>query len=290
MTYHELWQRLTGIYDPEEARSIVRWVLDAIFGLSLTDIACGKVNDLSADGQASLEKIMKRLETGEPVQYVLGYNRFCGRTFHVRTGVLIPRPETEELCRRIISEHSCPVCALLPPEPRTILDIGTGSGCIAVTLALDLWPSKVTAWDNSADALFIARENAKRLHATVNFQLQDMLNAPIEDEQWDIIVSNPPYVMEKERQTMARNVLDHEPAGALFVPDDDPLLFYRAEADYAIRALKPGGMLFLELNPLQATALEEMLQKKGFDGIELWKDAAGRLRFCKAMRPLPTKL
>ena len=234
MTYSILWHRLLPLYDPNEAQGIVRWVLDVAFGMSLTDIVCGKVSDLSRDDADRLEKMMQRLEKGEPVQYVLGETEFCDRVFRVAPGVLIPRPETADLCQRILAANARPYCCLQPPEPLRVLDVGTGSGCIAITLALGLAPVEVSAWDISPDALLVARANAHRLQAQVNFELRDALQAATcaaangEDDRWDVIVSNPPYIAERERADMRPNVLNHEPELALFVPDDDPLRFYRA--------------------------------------------------------------
>ena len=283
MTYEDSWHRLSSLYDADEAKAIVRWVLDVRFGLSFTDILCGKVSELSADDQEELEKIMLRLEKGEPVQYVLGLADFCGRQFHVAHGVLIPRPETAELCRWITP------CEVSPCE---IIDIGTGSGCIAITLALEIPKAKVTAWDISDDALQIAQENAKALGADVTFEKRDILSSSntiptlfhIPSNEYDIIVSNPPYICDKEKVSMEKNVLEHEPHLALFVPDNDPLLFYRAIAKYAIEALKPDGMLFFELNPIYAGDTESMLLDLGFRHTELREDQYGKLRFLKATK------
>lgn len=305
MTYRELYTRLAPAIlrhhaspsmTPEEgtaeAQATVRLVLEERFGLSLTDIASGKVNELSADDLASLEKIMQRLEAGEPVQYVLGEAEFCGRWFIVETGVLIPRPETEQLVEWIRSDYNLPFCALQPPAPLQVLDIGTGSGCIATSLELGLFNAAVTAWDVSGDALLIARENARRLQAHVNFELVDILEhaASAEDtspeaERWDIIVSNPPYIAEAERGQMADNVLQYEPATALFVPDDDPLLFYKAIARYAKTALKADGALYFEINPLFADALRQWLEGEGFRHIVVRNDAFGKKRMLKTLRP-----
>ena len=283
MEYEELWHRLTHIYDAGEAKAIVRWVLDVRFGLSWTDILCGKVTELSAHDQTELEKIMQRLEKGEPVQYIIGVTDFFGRQFHVAPGVLIPRPETEELCRWIISQKGqSPLCE--------ILDIGTGSGCIAITLALELPDAKVTAWDISDDALRIASENAKQLGADVVFDKQDVLNISLTSHlspltsHYDLIVSNPPYICEKEKSAMECNVLDHEPHLALFVPDDDPLLFYRAIAQYAVVALKPQGSLFFEINPLYADDLNQMLRMMSYHDISIRQDQFGKPRFLKATK------
>ena len=283
MTYEELWHRLTPLYEAGEAKAIVRWVLDVRFGMSWTDILCGKVTELSAHDQMELEKIMQRLEKGEPVQYIIGVADFCGRQFHVAPGVLIPRPETEELCRWIISQRGQSLLC-------DVLDIGTGSGCIAITLALELPEAKVTAWDISDDALRIASENAKRLKASVTFEKTDVLNMSPStlhlspSTTYDLIVSNPPYIGSSEADGMAQNVLDYEPHLALFVPDDDPLLFYRAIAQYAIEALKPQGSLFFEINPLYASSLTQLLSTMSCYDIEILPDQFGKQRFLKATK------
>ena len=183
MEYEELWHRLTHIYDAGEAKAIVRWVLDVRFDMSWTDILCGKVTELSAHDQTELEKIMQRLEKGEPVQYIIGVADFFGRQFHVAPGVLIPRPETEELCRWILAsdKHGLTrtVREISHQSDANILDIGTGSGCIAITLALELPDAQVTAWDISDDALRIAAGNAKSLGANVTFKHRDVLDSSL---------------------------------------------------------------------------------------------------------------
>ncbi|MBR4481184.1 MAG: peptide chain release factor N(5)-glutamine methyltransferase [Prevotella sp.] len=286
MTYEALWHRLIPHYETDEAKAIVRWVLDVRFGLSWADILCGKVTELSANDQAELEKIILRLEKGEPVQYIIGVADFCGRQFHVEPGVLIPRPETEELCRMVIKEKEIsqkgqsPLCE--------ILDIGTGSGCIAITLALELPDAHVTAWDISDVALRIAQENATALGVNVSFEHRDALNIPSSllpsPSKYSSIVSNPPYICEKEKSSMERNVLEHEPHLALFVPDDDPLRFYRAIAQYAIEALAPRGSLFFEINPLYADDLAHLLSMMSCYDISLLRDQFGKRRFLKATK------
>jgi len=271
MTFKDFWLPLCPLYGDAEARAIARMVMERRFGLSLTDVACGAVERLD-DGE--LAGIGNRLLRGEPVQYVLGEADFCGRTFTVGPGVLIPRPETEWLCRKAV--ELLPNCG-----DGSCLDIGTGSGCIACTLALEGF-SEVVAWDVSDSAIAIARANAFTLGAKVAVVKQDALTPPQEFHRWDVIVSNPPYVCEQEREAMHENVLNHEPAEALFVPDDDPLLFYRAIARYAHRALKPGGTLLLEINPLYATALQTLLSASGFSSVEIVDDVFGKRRFAVA--------
>ena len=277
MTYEDLWRPLEEQYGASEAKAIARLVLEQRFHLSLADILCGKMALLSYSDMQWLQAAAARLQQGEPVQYVLGEVLFCGRRFHVEPGVLIPRPETEELCRWI---------AACEPSARSILDIGTGSGCIACTLAAELPAAEVTAWDISAEALSIAQENAKRTDVHVSFERQDVLHMPASDihQRFDVIVSNPPYVCMKERETMDAHVLDYEPHVALFVPDDDPLLFYRSIALYAASALNPTGTLYFEINPLYATELKTMLQDAGFRDIIIRKDFLDKQRFIRACK------
>ena len=303
MKYETLWHRLTGNYDTDEAKAIVRWMLDIRFGLSLTDIVCGKLDELTDAEQSELERMMQRLEAGEPVQYVAGVAEFCGRRFHVEPGVLIPRPETEELCRWVIEERRRE--GVRKEGEYQVLDVGTGSGCIAITLALEMKEAKVTAWDISDDALRIAKKNAEALGAEVTFEQRDALNhgdrhsdlrcATIIEpvpmihpvpmiQQWDAIVSNPPYVCQKEAATMERHVLEHEPHLALFVPDDDPLRFYRAIAKYGQKTLKPNGLLYFELNPLYASETESMVRELGFAETDIKQDMFGKQRFLKAKK------
>ena len=278
-TYQQFWLSLTPLYDAGEAQAIVRTVLDVEYGMTLTDIICGKVNELSSDEERNLEEIIARLQNGEPVQYVLGKADFAGRTFHVEPGVLIPRPETAELCQWIEEE----VSSLEANDPKQILDICTGSGCIAITLGFTLPNSEVTGWDISEDALRIAQGNVEMLKArNVRIEYQDALMLPKTAETADIIVSNPPYICEKEKADMEKNVLEHEPSIALFVPDEDPLKFYRAIAEYASSALKSEGALYFEINPIYEKETREMLQSLGFKDIETKEDAFGKKRMMKA--------
>lgn len=276
MTYRELWRTLEPLYGNGEARAITDYVLDVCFGLSKADILCGAVEEMTAEKTAELNKIFGRLTEGEPVQYVLGRAEFSGRWFSVRPGVLIPRPETEELCAWMTADSK----ASASPK---VLDIGTGSGCIAITLQLDMPESKVTAWDISADALDVARENAQQLGANVNFVKLDALNAKPEGE-WDVIVSNPPYICEKEKKDMAVNVLEHEPHTALFVPDADPLLFYRAITRLAVQTLSKGGRLYFEINPIYADDTCRMMRAEGMTAVELRSDMYGKQRMAKGVK------
>ena len=317
-TYQQLWQSLTPLYDAGEAQAIVRTVLDVKYGMTLTDIICGKVNEISADEERKLEEIIIRLQKGEPVQYVLGEADFAGRPFHVEPGVLIPRPETAELCqwieedmieKSIVSSGDSPQAT---DDAKLILDICTGSGCIAITLGLNIPNSEVTGWDISEDALRIAQGNVEMMEAgNVRIEHQDALALPKAAEtdnekmkgnddkevvkpkgeaktpstpKWDLIVSNPPYICEKEKADMEKNVLEHEPSLALFVPDEDPLKFYRAIAEYASSALKSGGALYFEINPIYEKETRKMLLKLDFKDIETKEDAFGKKRMMRAIK------
>ena len=227
--------------------------------------------------EVELEKILRRLENGEPVQYILGVADFAGRQFHVAPGVLIPRPETAELCGWVVSEAK---------RASQLLDIGTGSGCIAVTLAAELPHAKVSAWDISDDALRIAQENATRQGVNVTFEKHDILDAnpTFGQTTYDIIVSNPPYIKPSERDGMAKNVLDYEPDIALFAPDENPVIFYQRIADFAWQNLTNGGKLFFELNPLTAETVGDYLHQLGFAKMEFRRDIYGKQRFLKAIK------
>lgn len=292
MSYQQFWRSLAQTYDEGEAKAIARMVYEVRFGLTLPDLLLGKDTQLSADQQEELQEIVRRLQKQEPVQYILGQAEFCGRTFHVAPGVLIPRPETEELCKWIVKE-------VRGIREHSILDIGTGSGCIAITLAAELPEAQVTAWDISEQALVIARDNARQQNVNVRFEQVDILQNPNthlpscslsfgegrgEVSPLSLIVSNPPYILNKERARMEDNVLGYEPHLALFVPDDDPLLFYRAIATFGQKALKPGGSLYFEINPLCATELQNLLRTMSYHDIETRCDEYGKQRMMKAIR------
>ena len=290
MSYNELWRRLAQIYDAGEAKAIARMVYEERFGLTLPDIFIGKDTQLSADHQAELEKIAERLLSHEPVQQVLGYATFCGRRYKVNSNVLTPRPETEELCQWVIEEvrdKRQEVRDLSKEDDEfSVLDIGTGSGCIAITLAA-AWPeAQVTAWDISEKALRTARQNALLHHVRVNFEKVDILtpHSSLLTPHLSLLISNPPYICRREAEQMERNVLDYEPHEALFVPDNDPLLFYRAIADFGRQSLKPGGQLFFEINPLYVTELEDLLRSMSYHDIESRHDAYGKSRMIRATR------
>lgn len=284
MTYSEIWHRIATSYEDGEARAIARILIEELFGLSYTDIVCGATDQLSADDTLRLDTAVRRIEQGEPLQHVLGYADFCGNRFGVNASVLIPRPETEWLVdegERLINGAS----NATPSAPKRILDIGTGSGCIAISLKLRLGEAYVEAWDISEEALRTAESNAKALKAEVAFCKRDALRAEESVAPWDLIVSNPPYICDSERAAMDDNVLLHEPHTALFVPDDDPLRFYRAIARYALRSLSNGGNLLFECNTRYAEATGEMMREMGFEDVTVNDDCFGLPRFVKGSSP-----
>lgn len=294
MSYEELRKRLTSVYDEREAQAVARWVLDEAFGLSLTDICCGKVSQLSADDARRLEAMTRRLEQAEPVQYVLGHAPFAGHSFEVSPAVLIPRPETEELVNWAVQSAEAMTAAKEQASSQEqasaqeqtslhILDIGTGSGCIAISVALALPRATVQAWDLSPQALAQARSNAQRLGTQVSFVQQDALQPPQHHACLDMVLSNPPYICQREAEAMHRNVLAHEPHMALFVPNDDPLRFYRAITRYAVEALRPGGCVLFEINALYAEATRQMMLDEGLSHIETRLDCFGKERFVKGV-------
>lgn len=279
----QLWKRLTPLYEPREAQAIVRLLLEDAFGLTLTDIVGGAIDRMTDSQQKELEAMMRCLEDGEPVQYVLGYADFYGRRFKVSPAVLIPRPETAELCGMISAWADSRNLA----DGSRVLDACTGSGCIAITLKLNCPQLAVSAYDISEDALDVARENAARLGAEVSFFKHDALSestSPV-DRKYSLIVSNPPYIADSEREYMDRNVLAYEPRQALFVPDSEPLKFYKAIAAGAARQLVGGGMLAFEINPEYSSEMVEMLAQTGFDGIKTVKDQFGKERFALGIQP-----
>ncbi|MGN0048143.1 MAG: peptide chain release factor N(5)-glutamine methyltransferase [Bacteroides sp.] len=267
---------LCSCYTPQEAAALTRLLCCEVFGQRATDYYLGKDMLLSSNDKEELERILARLCRFEPIQYILGTTCFAGRTFRVAPGVLIPRPETEELVEWVLQQ--------IPGDAR-ILDIGTGSGCIAVTLAKELPRAQVEAWDISDAALEIARSNAAALQADVRFVRQDVWDSvPPSDGCYDVLVSNPPYVLECEKAAMERNVLDWEPPSALFVPDDDPLRFYRRIGQLGRTLLRGGGQLYFEINRAFGQTTAAMLQAQGYADVAVRKDMSGNDRFIIAIR------
>lgn len=229
---------------------------------------------LNSTQKSKLEAAISRLENYEPIQYILEETEFFGLPFYVNKNVLIPRPETEELVELIINENL--------QEGLSVLDIGTGSGCIAISLAKYSRKADISAWEISPLALEVAILNSKKNNVNINFKKTDVLGEYPSDKRFDIIVSNPPYILEKEKQDMDANVLDYEPHTALFVPDDKSLIFYERIADIALQILKPNGKLYFEINRAKGQETIDMLKKKGFLNIELHKDLSGNDRMVRA--------
>ena len=264
-------QSLQDIYPPEEVKALSMLICCDMLGVDALDIYMGKDIILSVKEEQELESILARLHNFEPIQYILGEARFLERTFRVAPGVLIPRPETEELVEMMLKE--------LSPVSR-VLDVGTGSGCIAISLAKELPESQVTAWDVSGEALSIAAANSKALQASVRFEQRDVLTyEPCVADCYDVIVSNPPYVTEAEKQEMEHNVLDWEPSLALFVPDTDPLRFYRRIAVLGLEMLTSGGKLYFEINRAFGKDTVAMLCETGYRAVRLQKDISHNDRF-----------
>lgn len=269
-------QRLHGYYPDSEIVSIAKLLLTQVFGMSVIELYAGKDNSFSANEQKQLDDILIRLQKYEPVQYIIGVEDFYGLTFEVDPNVLIPRPETEELIDWIVQENKS--------AGLRVLDVGTGSGCIAVSLAKNLEDAEVTAWDISEGALRVAVRNCRRNGVDVRLEQKDILQLSSSDRQFDVIVSNPPYIAMKEKADMEANVLDWEPGLALFVPDEKPLLFYRKISELGLEMLKPGGRLFFEINRAYGKQVVQMMSALGYRNIELKKDISQNDRMIKAER------
>lgn len=272
----ELVARLARRYGEGEAKAMVRLMFHHFKGWNVTDIVINSDVLVSDWLIQSMTRASDRVEEGEPLQYVLGEARFYGLDLKVSPSVLIPRPETEELVEIIIRDNPFP--------DLRVLDVGTGSGVIAIALARNLRFPSVTAIDISAGALEIARENARSLSVKVDFVQADVFSFEPNPGSFDIIVSNPPYVTESEKDDMEPNVLMHEPQSALFVPDDDPLVFYRCIAFLGLSALSPGGRLYFEVNPLFAKQLKSELIQMDYSEVEILEDISRKARFIRAVK------
>ena len=278
--------------EPNEAKAIALLLMEKVCGMSTTDVLRGDGGTTCTPQEQQALDMAALVAQGMPVQYVLGEADFCGMTFRVAPGVLIPRPETEELVAWVVEQLG--VRSQEPLARRSqlgvkILDVGTGSGCIAVALAKQLAGAEVEAWDISEEALKIAVGNAERQGVSVNFQHVDVLKPQtsnlIPQTSYDCIVSNPPYICKEEAEEMERHVLEHEPSLALFVPNDDPLLFYRRIGELGLQLLKAEGMLFFEINRRFGKETVELLQGMGYIGVELRQDVYGNDRMVKAIKP-----
>ena len=274
---YEIKDALKDIYPESEAFSLAKMLLVEGFGFSTLELYGGKDKDISGKRRDVLNEMIRRLQKNEPIQYVLGVETFCGLSFEVNPNVLIPRPETAELVNWIVDEWGTkPSCR--------VLDIGTGSGCIPVSLAKLLETSRVESWDISEEALRVARMNCERNEVDVLLRQKDVLEASPEGVFYDVIVSNPPYIADSEKMSMDANVLEWEPSLALFVPDSDPLLFYRKIGELALEMLAEDGALYFEINQAYGMDTINMLKALGYGQVELRKDAWGNDRMVKAIR------
>ncbi len=265
------------MYPESEIRNIGYLVAEQLLNYSKIDFHLKDQEPISPETAEKFKQTLTRLKNWEPVQYITGLTEFYGLPFRVDRRVLIPRPETEELVEWIIRENS--------GRETGILDIGTGSGCIAVTLAKNLPQARVMACDISEGALALAGVNAEINRAPVRFFATDVLNGNLQvPGKMDVIVSNPPYVRHAEKPLMRRNVLDYEPQHALFVPDDNPLVFYRSIALLGRKYLHDGGKLFMEINEQFPAELTRLLENTGYYGIEVRKDLAGKPRMIKGIK------
>ena len=276
----EMRRRLEPIYGKDESRAMIREIFRVLKGWDATEFIIRLTDDypLSDYIRSKIEDILGRREGREPLQYILGEAHFYGLDLHVEPGVLIPRPETEELVRVIAADN--------PSSDLRVVDLGTGSGAIAIALSRYMSFPEITAIDLSPKAIEVATDNVKALKCNgIRVVQGDMTKWNPESASLDVVVSNPPYVDESEKAGMEANVRDYEPAEALFVPDSDPLKFYRAIAPEALKGLKPGGRLYFEINPRHADELKAMLAHDGFTNVELWRDAQGAYRYIKAQKP-----
>ncbi|WP_084147113.1 peptide chain release factor N(5)-glutamine methyltransferase [Thermonema rossianum] len=276
-----LLDRLRAVYALPEAQVVARWLLEKRAGAANHQRLLNAPLALSEEVLRQLRQDVERLLQHEPVQYVLGEAYFYGMRFEVSPAVLIPRRETEELVEWVLQ-------SVASQQSLRLLDIGTGSGCIAIALKKHLPAAEVHAWDVSPEALAQAARNAVLHHVEIRFSHKDILveaAASAHEDQWGVIVSNPPYIPQKEKADMQRNVTDYEPATALFVDDNRPLLFYEAIAQYALQTLAPGGLLFLEIHEDYGEACKHMLELHGFAEVVLRHDMQGKNRMIRAYKP-----
>ena len=271
-------KELEGLFPESEVESFIRIIFSSLKNYSQTDLILKKDEVLSEIKKDAIKKIVTRLKNQEPIQYILGETEFYGLTFKVNPSVLIPRPETEELVHWILKNEL--------PESPVIFDVGTGSGCIPISLKKNLPIAQVLACDISKESLKIANKNAKINQVEVEFILQDFLNlqAPEGFPKLDILISNPPYVTDSEKNQMEKNVLDFEPETALFVPDDDPLRFYKALVEFGNDRLRKGGLMFWEINEAFGKECVLLLKENGYSNVELRKDLNGKYRMVKAQK------
>ena len=267
---------LASFYDKSELESMLYILFQHYFGVTTTDIVINKDRKLSESDLLLVIYAVKELKKYKPLAYIIGEWEFFGFSFFVNKHVLIPRPETEELVQLIINDYD-------NRPPNNILDIGSGSGCIALSLKHYFKNATVTAWDISDEALKVIDKNAKNLQLEIEIQKVDALSNPEVKVKYDVIVSNPPYITNKEQAQMHSNVLDYEPHLALFVPNENPLLFYEKIADIAVKHLTENGSLYVEINEQFGDEVALLFNKKGFNKVEIIKDINDKNRMVKAV-------
>ena len=277
---NDIKQELSGLYPESEIQSLFYIILEFVCKKDKHSLLRGKDNEISSNERVKIHEIIKELKIFRPIQHILGETEFFGLSFLVNKEVLIPRPETEELVDLILNSVDS-------KKSLSILDIGTGSGCIAISLAKHLPNAQIYALDISEKALEMARQNAIKNEVTIRFIEEDILtvkkDSPIHKIGWDIIVSNPPYIIPSEKKQMSANVLSYEPEQALFVPENESLLFYEKIADFGLKQLKESGFLFFETSSLFGKSTAEMIKTKGYSSVELYKDISQNDRMIKAI-------
>lgn len=274
--FDQVLSRITVDDTLDEKRSIAFLILEHEFGVTKSQIIAN--SPLTAFDWQHLDRIISRINQHEPIQYILGEQEFYGRIFFVNSSVLIPRPETELLVETVIAfAKQCQYTA-------KILDVGTGSGCIPITLALELPSVDVFATDISKEAIAVAKTNADKHNVSVSLALGDIIHHELPDQQFDVVVSNPPYITEKEKVKMGNNVLQYEPHQALFVSDEDPLLFYRIIATKAKNHLKTNGLLAFEINEHFGNEMSQLLGNLGYSNVDVIKDLSGKDRIAKGYK------
>ncbi|MEQ8581176.1 MAG: peptide chain release factor N(5)-glutamine methyltransferase [Marinoscillum sp.] len=273
--YKESVLLLTPIYGEREAESILNLLFEDHLGITRIHRLTNPEKELSESNVEKLQTAMPQLLKNIPVQHIIGFAYFMDRKYLVNKHTLIPRPETEELAGLILDEND-------HEKALDMLDIGTGTGCIAISLALGFSQAKVTGWDISERAVEIARQNSQALGTSVIFEVQDVLQE-VPPKKYDLIVSNPPYIPETDRADMHENVVGFEPEGALFVPNDDPLIFYRRIAELGFTRLNPKGKLYFEIHEDFGLAMKEMLEEKGYTGVEVFQDLNSKDRMVRAL-------
>lgn len=270
--------QLQGVYDREEIHSFFYILCDFFLQYSRFEVSMALDTVVSAKNITAFEMALLRLKKQQPIQYIVGHTEFYGLTFKVNKHTLIPRPETEQLVDWIISNHKHQGSGL------EILDIGTGSGCIAVALAKNFSKASISGLDILEKALEVAQENAIKNQVLVSFCQKDILETTALEKKYDVVVSNPPYVRQLEKKAMSANVLDNEPGGALFVPNEDPLLFYRKIAQLALVSLQEKGWLYFEINEYLSNEMDALLNEIGFVNIEIKKDFRAVPRMIKCQK------